>query len=111
MSAVVEGSELRVGADARPDAEGYLASLEWRTWVRGHPWAAAAIAGLVAGQMATIVGYFFNAVGLPQLNWPAVNGALVLPGAEPGAQWFAARSSTRSTPSCSPCSSSSWSGD
>ena len=89
MSAVVEGSELHVEADARPDAEGYLASLEWRTWVRGHPWAAAAIAGLVAGQMATIVGYFFNAVGLPQLNWPAVNGALVLPGAEPGAQWFA----------------------
>ena len=89
MSAVVEGSELHVGAEARPDAEGYLASLEWRTWVRGHPWAAAAIAGLVAGQMATIVGYFFNAVGLPQLNWPAVNGGLVLPGGEPGAQWFA----------------------
>jgi hypothetical protein len=89
MSAVVEGSDLHARADARPDAEGYLASLEWRTWVRGHPWAAAAIAGLVAGQMATIVGYFLNAIGLPQLNWPAVNGGLVLPGGEPGAQWFA----------------------
>ena len=89
MSAVVEGSDLHVAAEARPDSEGYLASLEWRTWVRGHPFAAAAIAGLVAGQMATIVGYFFNAVGLPQLNWPAVNGGLVLPGGEPGAQWFA----------------------
>jgi hypothetical protein len=54
-----------------------------------HPFAAAAIAGFVAGQMATIVGYFFNAVGLPQLNWPAVNGALVLPGGSPGAQFAA----------------------
>ena len=50
---------------------------------------APAIAGLVATQMATIVGYFLNLFGLPQLNWPAVNGSLVLPGGSPGAQFAA----------------------
>ena len=69
--------------------EGPLASARWRRWVRAHPFGAAAIAGVAAGQMATIFGYFCNAVGLPQLNWPAVNGALVLPGGSPGVQWFA----------------------
>lgn len=81
------------GTSAEPtDAtawEGPLASADWRRWVRAHPFRAAAIAGVVAGQIATILGYFCNAVGLPQLNWPAVNGALVLPGGSPGAQWFA----------------------
>lgn len=69
--------------------EGPFASLEWRAFVRRHPFGAAAIAGLVATQMATVVGYFLNMVGLPQLNWPAVNGSLVLPGGSPGAQFAA----------------------
>ena len=89
MATLVESSNVRTEAVEVEAAEGPFASVAWRTWVRTHPFAAAAIAGLVAGQMATIVGYFFNAVGLPQLNWPAVNGALVLPGGSPGAQWAA----------------------
>ena len=80
MSAVVEGSDLHVAAEARPDSEGYLASLEWRTWVRGHPFGAAAIAGLVATQMVTVVGYFLNTGRLAAANWPAVNGSLCCPG-------------------------------
>lgn len=71
------------------DTASPLASSQWRHWVRSRPFAAAAVAGLVATQMSTIVGYFLNAVGLPQLNWPAVNGALVLPGGSPGAQFAA----------------------
>lgn len=82
----VDGLHTRTG---EVDVSGPFASVQWRAWVRRHPFAAAAIAGVVATQMATIVGYFFNAVGLPQLNWPAVNGALVLPGGTPGAQFAA----------------------
>ena len=89
MSTIVESSQGTVERLDVAAVEGPLASVDWRRWVRAHPFGAAAIAGLVAGQMATIVGYFFNAVGLPQLNWPAVNGALVVPGGSPGAQWFA----------------------
>ena len=89
MSTIVESSQGTTQRLGAASVEGPLASVDWRRWVRAHPFGAAVVAGLVAGQMATIVGYFFNAVGLPQLNWPAVNGALVLPGGSPGAQWFA----------------------
>ena len=41
--------------------EGPLASADWRRWVRAYPFGAAAIAGVVAGQMATIFGYFCSA--------------------------------------------------
>jgi hypothetical protein len=71
------------------DTSGPLASREWRSWVRTHPILAALLAGFAATQLSTLVGYFFNAVGLPQLNWPAVNGATLLPGATVGAQWAA----------------------
>jgi hypothetical protein len=66
-----------------------LADVRWRAWVREHPILAALAAGFVATQMATIVGYFLNAVGLPQLNWPVVNGGLVAPGSSVGAQFAA----------------------
>lgn len=61
----------------------------WRRWVRDRPISAAVLIGIVATQMATLVGYFMNVVGLPQLNWPRVNGGLVLPDGSPGAQWAA----------------------
>ncbi len=54
------------------------ASDRWREFVARHPWGSAAIAGLVATQMATLVGYFFIGVGLPQLPWPLYNGVLVI---------------------------------
>jgi hypothetical protein len=73
----------------RVETAGPGASIQWRTWVRGRPIAAAALAGFVATQMATLIGYFLNAIGLPQLNWPDVNGALVAPNASEGAQFAA----------------------
>ena len=63
--------------------------MKWREWVGRHPIAGAALAGAIATQMATIVGYFLPGIGLPSLNWPAVNGALVLPAASSGAQFAA----------------------
>ena len=58
--------------------------IQWREWVRGHPVGAAAIIGLVATQMATIVGYYLRAIGLPQVPWPLYNGALGAPAGEFG---------------------------
>ncbi len=58
--------------------------IQWREWVRGHPVGAAAIIGLVATQMATIVGYYLRAIGLPQVPWPLYNGALGAPVGEFG---------------------------
>src|SRR6266508_367525 len=55
------------------------ADVQWRKWVARHPVGAAAIVGLVATQMATIVGYYLRAIGLPQVPWPLYNGALVAP--------------------------------
>ena len=54
------------------------ASDRWREFVARHPWGSAAIAGLVGTQMATLVGYYFIGVGLPQLPWPLYNGVLVI---------------------------------
>lgn len=79
------------------DTSGPLASAQWRTWVREHPIGGALLAGFVATQVATLSGYFMNAVGLPQLNWPAFNGQVLLPGlnataksaGDPAAQFWA----------------------
>jgi hypothetical protein len=67
----------------------FTPDVQWREWVGRHPISGAALAGLIATQMATIVGYFLPGIGLPSLNWPAVNGALVVPDASPGAQFAA----------------------
>lgn len=45
------------------------------------------MAGFVATHIATIFGYFFPGIGLPQLNWPIVNGNVVLPKASPVAKF------------------------
>ena len=42
------------------------------------------IAGLIAVQLATIVGYFLRGIGLPQVPWPLFNGALFAPTGEFG---------------------------
>ncbi|WP_406464989.1 hypothetical protein OH768_53630 [Streptomyces sp. NBC_01622] len=59
----------------------------WRVWVTHHRLPAALLAGLVATQMATIVGYFLPGVGLAKLDWNMVNGAVYTPGASPMAQF------------------------
>ena len=75
--------------------EGPLAASDrWRAWVARNPFGAAAVAGLIATQMATLVGYYFNGIGLPQTPWPLYNGALVAPATEFGsvASYFAGQS-------------------
>jgi hypothetical protein len=57
---------------------GLASSDRWRGFVTAHPFGAAAIIGLIATQMSTLVGYFFIGVGLPQLPWPLYNGVLVI---------------------------------
>jgi hypothetical protein len=66
----------------------------WRVWVAAHPIAAAALIGLIATQMTTLVGYYLIGVGLPQLPWPLFNGALVAPTGEYGSvgSYFAGQS-------------------
>lgn len=59
----------------------------WRIWVTRHPIAGALLSGFVATHVATIFGYWFPGIGLPQLNWPLVNGAVVLPKSSPVAQF------------------------
>lgn len=59
----------------------------WRIWVTRHPIAGALLSGFVATHVATIFGYWFPGIGLPQLNWPLVNGAVVLPKSSPVSQF------------------------
>jgi hypothetical protein len=63
------------------------ANRSWRIWLTRHPIAGALLSGFVATHIATIFGYWFPAIGLPQLNWPIVNGNVVVPGASPVAKF------------------------
>ena len=51
----------------------------WWEWSRRHPIGSLALAGFIAVQMATIVGYFLRGIGLPQVPWPLFNGVLFAP--------------------------------
>lgn len=55
------------------------ANRTWRLWVTRHPIAGALLGGFVATHIATIFGFWMGGIGLPQLNWPVVNGNVVLP--------------------------------
>ena len=61
----------------------------WRAWVAVHPVGSSLLAGAVATQFATVFGIWFRGFGLPTLNWPVVNGQLIIPTASPGVQYFA----------------------
>lgn len=56
----------------------------WRAWVTAHPVGGSLLAGAVATQFATVFGIWFRGFGLPTLNWPTVNGMLIIPTASPG---------------------------
>lgn len=58
--------------------------IRWRRWLLEHPVLGPSIAGLIAVQLATIVGYFLRGIGLPQVPWPLFNGALFAPTGEFG---------------------------
>jgi len=64
------------------------ASQRWHKWVEEHPVGGLALIGVIATQLGTYFGYCFNAIGLPQLPWPAYNGALIAGAAgDKGASW------------------------
>jgi hypothetical protein len=48
-------------------------------WVSDRPVLGPVVAGFIAVQMATIVGYFLIGVGLPNVPWPLFNGWLFAP--------------------------------
>jgi hypothetical protein len=54
-------------------------SARWQRWLAEHPVLGPALAGFIAVQMATIVGYFLRGIGLPQVPWPLYNGVLFAP--------------------------------
>jgi hypothetical protein len=60
----------------------------YRVWVSDHRITAAILAGLVATHMATIVGYFMPGIGLPQLDWNRINGAIYTPKASSNLQFL-----------------------
>jgi len=63
----------------------------WFRWCAQHPVAAVLITGFVATQMATTVGFFLPAIGLPELAWPLSNGVIAAPNTPEGtaASYFA----------------------
>jgi hypothetical protein len=61
------------------------ATQRWHKWVEEHPVGGLAVIGLIATQLGTYFGYCFQAIGLPQLPWPAYNGQLIASAAGPQA--------------------------
>jgi hypothetical protein len=60
--------------------ESLLPTARFRAWVAAHPVGGPALIGLIATQIATIIGYFLRGIGLPQVPWPLYNGVLFAPG-------------------------------
>ena len=77
-----------VSAESRPAAPrnpGFITRIptddslpRWRAWLVRHPIGGSLLAGAVATQFATVFGIWFPGFGLPSLNWPVVNGELIL---------------------------------
>lgn len=65
--------------DGAYTAGGENAGRAWRVWVTRHPIGGTLIAAFVATHIATVFGFWFPGIGLPQLNWPVVNGNIVDP--------------------------------
>ena len=55
------------------------ANRAWRIWVTKHPIGGALLSGFVATHIATVFGFWFHGIGLPDLNWPLTNGFVVDP--------------------------------
>ena len=51
----------------------------WHSNVSNSRLSTALIAGVVATHMATITGYWYRIIGLPNLDWPRFNGMLLFP--------------------------------
>src|SRR5215472_6135931 len=88
---------MAASTDTRPAGSGGLIARiptddtlpRWRAYASAHPVGSSLLAGAVATQFATVFGIWFKGFGLPQLNWPTVNGQLIIPTASAGTQYFA----------------------
>jgi hypothetical protein len=78
----------RVTSGGGSGAKVLPANLGWRVWVTKHPIGGALIAGFVATHIATVFGVWFHGIGLPDLNWPLANGAVVDPKGSFMNQWL-----------------------
>src|SRR5579875_2110900 len=85
--ATADDAGLATVADAALRRPAPPAVVRWRSWVRDHPVGGALVAGFIATWIATIVGFWFAGIGLPQINWPRINGSILAPGATPTAQF------------------------
>jgi len=50
----------------------------WRELASTHPLSMAVLAGIVATHIATITGFWYHGIGLPDLDWPRFNGYLLV---------------------------------
>ena len=88
MLARPEAGDSAIRQDLAGGATSESAVDRYRAWVSDHRVSAAALAGLVATHMATVVGYFMPGIGLPQLDWNRINGAIYTPKASPDVQFL-----------------------
>ena len=52
-------------------------SRSWRELASTHRLAMAVLAGILATHIATITGYWYHGIGMPDLDWPRFNGYLL----------------------------------
>jgi hypothetical protein len=64
------------------------ANLQWRVWITKHPIGGALVSGFVATHIATVFGVWFHGIGLPDLDWPLANGAVIDPKGSFMNQWL-----------------------
>jgi hypothetical protein len=86
MLAQREDSDSAIDRDARGAAGGGVD--RYRTWVSDHRVSAALLAAVVATHLATVIGYWMPGIGLPQLDWNRINGAIYTPKASPDLQFL-----------------------
>jgi hypothetical protein len=60
----------------------------YRAWVSDHRVSAALLAAVVATHVATVIGYWMPGIGLPQLDWNRINGAIYTPNGSPDLQFL-----------------------
>lgn len=83
-----EASDSGTGRNAARAAASDNPVDKYRAWVGQHRIGAALLAAIVATHMATVVGYWLPGIGLPQLDWNRVNGAVYTPKASADVQFL-----------------------
>jgi hypothetical protein len=60
----------------------------WRATIPKHRLSAVLVAAFVSTHIATVTGFWYRIIGLPNLDWPAFNGILLLPNATTNTQFW-----------------------